>query len=108
MLLAGMLDATHTFVRKAAQMAAQEGATGPIALPAAVYSPFQSQLDRWAACCLCRTCNAMKEGACASCCTCQLQLSYTTATWLRHVPPHLSMVQRPDALMTLKSQHTLT
>ena len=48
MLLAGMLEAAHTFVQKAAQLAAQEGAPGPVGLPAAVYPPFQSQLDRLA------------------------------------------------------------
>ena len=48
MLLASMIEAAHTFVQRAAQLAAQEGASGPISLPAAVYRPFQSQLDRWA------------------------------------------------------------
>ncbi len=46
MLLAGMLEAAHTFVQKAAQLAAQEGASGPVLLPAAVYPQFQPQLDR--------------------------------------------------------------
>lgn len=93
MLLAGMLDAAHTFVRKAAQMAAQEGATGAIALPAAVYSPFQSQLDRWGSCCLCGTYNAMKEGACVPCSTRQSELACMMATWLKQAPPQLSMAR---------------
>lgn len=46
MLLAGMLEAAHTFVQKAAQLAAQEGVSSPMLLPAAVYPPFQPQLDR--------------------------------------------------------------
>jgi len=46
MLLAGMLEAAHSFVQKAAQLAALEGASGPVFLPNAVYPPFQSQLDR--------------------------------------------------------------
>ena len=47
-LLASMIEAAHTFVQRAAQLAAQEGAAGPVSLPAAVYPPFQSQLDRCA------------------------------------------------------------
>ncbi|CAL5221832.1 g4090 [Coccomyxa viridis] len=47
MLLAGMLEAAHTFVQKAAQLAAQEGVSSPMLLPAAVYPPFQPQLDRY-------------------------------------------------------------
>ena len=47
MLLAGMLEAAHTFVQKAAQLAAQEGASSPVPLPAAIYPPFQPQLDRY-------------------------------------------------------------
>lgn len=46
MLLAGMLEAAHTFVQRAAQLAAQEGASSPAPLLAAVYPPFQPQLDR--------------------------------------------------------------
>ena len=46
MLLASMLEAAHTFLQRAAQLAAQEGASSPIGLPAAVYPPFQPQLDR--------------------------------------------------------------
>ena len=48
MLLASMIEAAHIFVQRAAKLAAQEGAAGPVSLPAAVYPPFQSQLDRWA------------------------------------------------------------
>ena len=46
MLLAGILEAAHTFVQRAAQLAAQEGASSSPSLPAAVYPPFQPQLDR--------------------------------------------------------------
>ena len=108
MLLAGMLEAAHTFVRKAAQMAAQEGATGAIALPAAVYSPFQSQLDRWGSCCLCGAYNAIKEGACAPCCTlAPVGVSLHDGVLAKQVLPQLSMVQRPDTSITCESQHTL-
>ena len=48
MLLASMIEAAHTFVQRTALLAAQEGAVGPVSLPAAVYPPFQPQLDRWA------------------------------------------------------------
>ena len=47
-LLASMIEAAHTFMQRAAQLAAQEGAAGPVSLSAAVYPPFQSQLDRCA------------------------------------------------------------
>ena len=46
MLLATMLEAAHAFVQRAAQLAAREGASSPVGLPAAVYPPFQPQLDR--------------------------------------------------------------
>ena len=47
-LLASMIAAAHTFVHRAAQLAAQAGAAVPVSLTAAVYPPFQSQLDRCA------------------------------------------------------------
>ena len=47
-LLASMIEAAHTFVQRAAQLTVQEGAMGPVSLPAAVYPPFQSQFDRCA------------------------------------------------------------
>lgn len=44
--LAGMLDAAQGFVEGLAAALAREGAHDLGALPAAVYAPFQAQLDR--------------------------------------------------------------
>lgn len=46
MLLASMQEAAHVFVEGIAQSMAREGATDIGSLPAAVYAPFQPQLDR--------------------------------------------------------------
>lgn len=47
-LLASMQQAAHMFVEGMAQSMAREGAADIGSLPAAVYAPFQPQLDRWA------------------------------------------------------------
>lgn len=46
MLLASMQEAAHVFVEGMAQSMAREGASDIGSLPAAVYAPFQPQLDR--------------------------------------------------------------
>ncbi len=46
MLLASMLKAAHAFVAGISDSLAREGAQNLEQLPAAIYAPFYSQLDR--------------------------------------------------------------
>lgn len=48
MLLASMLEAAHAFAGGLSDTLAREGAQDLGQLPAAVYAPFYSQLDRFA------------------------------------------------------------